>query len=175
MRYGIGLVVGLIMLGMGVVMMAQDAATLPEFACLPVDYTELKTQLTDIPAGFDDAATDPALVLLTLRAAIDTFQARCTGGLFTYATHPSGIVGPIAFSGTLYELTLTIPEADIATASMSLIDIEGDCGLGFPTMIPGTSGGSQTDLLEFGGDCVAMFEVNVVGVRDWSLTIKKLK
>lgn len=151
---------------------AQDNVTLPTYTCTAEDYAAVTKLVAEQLATLTQPDAQPAQAMLIMRATLDTYQAKCTGGTFTNVTNPTGIVGPVVFDGTIYQATLTLPEGENIYGSASLTTIEGDCGYG--TFIsPATTGGSETELMKFGGDCVALFEVNTE--QDWTLTFAKVK
>jgi hypothetical protein len=147
------------------------AAAQEEISCTPEEWITSVRALSDaMLPNIDSIASqeDGLLMLLIIEAAIDTVRATCTGGAFTDVDYTNGIIGPIIFSGTLYQATLTTPEQG---GSVSGTAIEGDCG--FMTFISTPfEGGEETSLFTFGGDCVMIFEVNVEG--PWTLTIERL-
>jgi len=116
-------------------------------------------------------ATDenPYNILLGIEMTIDLLRYECFGEGYNSELYPNGIVGPAMFQGTLYQATLSSPDG---FGSVAMTAIEGDCGLTFP-LSTDIEGGEETDLWEFGGDCIALFEVNAPGA--WTLDIQRLQ
>ena len=106
--------------------------------------------------------------VFALITALESWQLQCGGGMLSSDTHPSGIVGPITFEGTLYQAELTSPGT---YGFLQMTVISGDCGLIPPLVTTDISGGSETDLWTFGGDCVGMIEVNAPD--GWTLTLSR--
>lgn len=149
-------------------LLAQDAPVKMECSA------EANTAFTEtINQYMATLADDPEATLIAMRQAMDTYQLLCSGNMFTSTTNESGIVGPLTLDGTLYEVTLALPEKALTFGSMEWTTLEGDCGLFTLLSITGTDGGSESDVLEFEG-CTALFEVNG-NMDEWTLTFKKLK
>lgn len=144
------------------------AQEVQELTCTPEQWQPIEDDLV-LEAGGITEAESQALALSRIEARIETARAECTGGQFSSDSHPNGILGPIIFSGALYEATLTV---DGAYGSVSLIALEGDCGI-LNSITGPIDGGSETDLWEF-KECVAIFEVNTSSSAPWTLSIKKL-
>lgn len=151
---------------------AQDATTLPAYTCTAEDYATMTGLIDEQLATLTQPDAQPGLVMVLVRAAIDTYQVKCTGGAFNQASHPNKIIGPIVFDGTLYEVTFALPEKELTFGSVEWKTIQGDCEMIPLISLASTNGGSETDVLEF-KDCVALFEVNT-NSTEWSLIFKKL-
>ncbi len=167
MKVKLGLLLfGLVLMAGG--LLAQDM-TLPEFACLPIDYQTAKTDLDALTAQLVDPEQDVALTLLLLDAYTETLRARCTGGTFNKVSHPNGIVGPVVLGGTLYQMDFT---SQAQVASVVITPISGDCGFPQGALLT-EPGSSETNILKFGEDCVLLFEVNSQQA-DWQLVFARL-
>lgn len=142
---------------------AQDTS---ERSCDPSEWGNFKPAIIE---QLDHLEANPLETLLLLQTFISSARATCTGGEFTNETHPNGIIGPIYFSGTLYQATLTVPDT---YGSVRIRELEGDCDA-FILQGP-VAGGSETDLWQF-KNCVAMFEVNLSGTSDWHFIIERLR
>lgn len=152
---------------------AQDNVTLPTYTCTAEDYATVTKIIDEQLATLSQPDADPALAMVLIRAALDTYQAKCTGGTFTKATHPNGIIGPIVFTGSLYQATLQITPGDFAYGSAKWTTISGDCGLfTLLSVTDGKGDANETDVLKF-KDCVALFEVDA-SEGDWTFTLAKL-
>lgn len=147
---------------------AQDT---PEASCTSEAWQSHQAELVALSGSLTES-DNPLETMLTIDTLVSNIQASCGGGIFTKANHPNGIIGPIAFDGSLYEATL---EAKGSMAVMTPTVVEGDCGMifGMPVMT-GMSGGMQGDVWEF-TNCVALFKVEAPMASDWSLTIKQLR
>jgi hypothetical protein len=147
---------------------AQDT---PESTCTPEELQSYQAELVELSGSLAES-DDPLETVLAIDTLVSKIQASCSGGIFTKADHTNGIIGPIAFDGSLYEATL---EAKGSMAVMTPTVVEGDCGMifGMPIMT-GMTGGMQGDVWEF-TNCVALFKVEAPMASDWSLTIKKLR
>lgn len=166
------LAVGIIISGVGV--LAQE--TLPPTICTQEDYDMLKTGITSVINGLsDNVAYDPTAIMLQARTAIETYQLLCNQ-MFTNVTHPNGIIGPLVFDGTLYEVTFVALPTEGASfdvgGSITMEEVSGDCGI-LNLMLVSATNPSETDLFRFGGDCVGLIEVNRSG--DWQLSFVKLQ
>ncbi len=159
LRYGlIVLVVGFVF---GVAL-AQD--TLPPNRCTQNDYQWVSEQLDIFSGNFRDIATyDPIAVAYDVRSLMNSMQMYCSG-VFTNETHPNGIIGPIAFDGTIYEVTFVgIPTGSFDVGgSVTLEELSGDCGI-LNMMMISSSNMEETNLWRFGGDCQALIEVHRSG------------
>lgn len=144
------------------------AQEVQELTCTPEEWQTIEDDLA-LEAGGIVEAESQALALLRIEARIETARAMCSGGQFSRDSHPNGIIGPIIFSGALYQAELNV----VGTyGNVSLTPLEGDCGFSFGLSAP-TSGGSETDLWKFKG-CVAMLEVDTYPPAPWTLSITKL-
>jgi len=166
------LVVGMIF---GGVLVAQE--TLPPTVCTQEDYLTLQTGISNLIGGLsDNTLYDPTTIMLQVRTAIETYQLLCNQ-MFTNVTHPNGIIGPIAFDGTLYEVTFVTPLSESPGGNLggnlSMTTISGDCGF-INTILTSGISPEETDLFKFGGDCVGMIEVNRA-VGAWELSFVKIK
>lgn len=142
-----------------------------EVSCTPEEYQDYIQVLIDVLNEYKPqivVETDALEVLIGIEMAIDGLRANCTGGSFAAADYSNGIIGPISFSGTLYQAEFTTT----TFGTVTFVEIDGDCGMEFMS-ISEVDGDSETDLWEFGGDCVTMFEVQ--GGGDWTLNIEKLR
>lgn len=163
------LVVGMLF---GGVLVAQD--TLPPTVCTQEDYLALQTGISNLIGGLsDNALYDPTHIMMQVRTAIETYQLLCNQ-LFTHETHPSGIVGPIAFDGTLYQvafITYLSPDDMYDLGGVAgLVTVEGDCGLHSAS----TDRADKPDLAlwELGEGCVGMIEIT----SDlWELSFVKIR
>lgn len=160
----------LAMFSLGGIMYAQEEASID--SCTQEDYAQLQTDITELAGLFANIeANVPNETVLQIRQRLDTFQLACIG-VFSNETHSSGIIGPIKFDGTLYELTLTIPEGDFEYGTVQFTEIAGDCGFNLLVSSP-LGGGSETDLFEIGDDCEMLFEVD--SSSGWTLSLVKLR
>ena len=116
-----------------------------------------------------ESVQDAFDLMIGFQAAIETQRTICSGGLWTSEEYANGIVGPIKFSGTLYQATLSMD----TFGSVRIVTVDGNCGLNRTMGVNGSDGGEETDLLEFGGDCLAMFEVNTS--EAWTMVIERLR
>jgi len=153
---------------------AQDVP--PQLDCTQDDYLWLQGRVNEISAQFADIVTyDPILTATQLRATMDAVQFACAR-VFTNTTNPDGIIGPIDFDGTLYEVTFVALPTEGASfdvgGSVTTETVSGDCGM-LNLILVTSSDPDETDLFRFGNDCVAMFEVNRTG--DWQLSFVKLQ
>lgn len=146
-------------------LIAQEQIT--EQTCTPEQWQELQNGLTTEIATLATSET-PLLVLLRIQASLDITRATCTGGQFSQETHPTGIIGPMVFGGTLYQATLDLGEGEFGSAQLTTL--EGDCG-SWPLLSVSGDEGTETDLWNFEG-CTAIIEVNTSS--DWSLSIERL-
>lgn len=163
------LVVGMIF-GGGV--LAQE--TMPPTLCTQEDYLMLQTGISNLIGGLsDNALYDPTYIMYQVRRALETYQLLCNQK-FTSETHPNGIIGPLLFDGTLYEVTfvgILTGNIDVG-GSVTMEELSGDCG--FLNMMAITSNDmDETDLMEFGENCEAMIEVHRTGA--WELSFVKIK
>lgn len=92
--------------------------------------------------------------------------------IFTSEEYPNGIIGPIQFNGTLYQVTLS---SSASGASVSTTVIQGDCERRGPTIMTDIDGTPEADLWEPGGDCIAMFDVQRFGSSHWTLEFERLR
>lgn len=149
--------------------LAQDAETV----CTPDDWRAkidaVSSSLSELSAGVADQET--ALQVLSIaEAAIHTVRTSCTGYVFTNEDYPNGIIGPVTFDGTLYQVTFSSMGG---FAYFKMVGDEGGCSVvGVSTDL---EGGEETDLWEPSGNCITLFEVN--GPRDgqWTLTFERLR
>lgn len=148
-----------------------------EFGCT---VEEWKTALTEVGTNIitfaDEITTEQEALdtLLAIETAVISGRAFCAGAQYSSETNPTGIIGPINFSGTIYQATLTTDT--FGTLESTVID--GDCGLfgtGPDMFMIEMSGGAVTDLWEMGGDCQMLIEVSLTMTGDWSLEIERLK
>lgn len=148
---------------------AQD---MQEPTCTSEQWQTIQTQLTTQIAELTTTA-DPHALLLLLDAQINAARATCSGGTFSKASTPNGIIGPIALEGTLYEVTL---QSTGSLASMTPVAVEGECGDFMFTMpvMTGMSGGEQGTIYEV-NNCTAIFKVESPLAQDWTLTINRLR
>lgn len=143
---------------------AQEEAT-----CPPEKWAEISDTLISLSNDLA-AADNPLEQLLLIRTEIETVRAVCSGGVFTKADYPDGIIGPINFGGTLYQATL---ESVGSVAVLSRVEIDGDCDFVVSIITPFT-GGAESGLWKF-DECEAMFEIDAASARDWTLTIERLR
>jgi len=163
------LVVGMIF---GGVALAQE--TMPPTLCTQEDYLALQTGISNLIGGLsDNAMYDPTYIMMQVRRALETYQLICNQK-FTSETHPSGIIGPILFDGTLYEVTYTgIPTGNIDVGgSVTMEELSGDCGF-LNMMLISSDNMTETTLMRFGENCEAMIEVHRSGA--WELTFVKIQ
>lgn len=164
----IGLVVTVMVLAL-LLVTRGSAQELPRTACPNDAQTVFLTAITD---NLSVLQTDVNAALVAMRGAIDTYQLACAGGTVTNEAHPNGIVGPLTFDGTLYEVTLTVPGGEYGSVEWTAL--EGDCDSWTLLSVSGDEAPvSETDIVEFEG-CQAVFDVNVSS-DEWTLTFKKLK
>ncbi len=147
-----------------------------EFTCTAQEFRDMFVPLLDaIKGAMDNATTDAeALTLfLGIETVIANVRLACGGTReFTSEAYPNGIIGPISFSGTLYQVSISSTGGD---ASFSTTVIEGDCDIIPPGIFTTNGGNAETDLWEPGGDCMAMFEVNTYGATGWVLDFERLQ
>lgn len=145
------------------------AAAQDEPTCTPEQWADIATAFSTLADNLAASET-PFDDLLAIQTQLGTARAICSGGVFTKADYPDGIIGPINFGGTLYKATL---ESVGSVATLERVEISGDCAF-FVSIITPFSGGSESDLWEF-EECQALFEINATAARDWTLTIERLK
>lgn len=156
---------------MASITLAQDAVD----TCSTSDWQEkistVSSSLSQLSAGVVDEAS--ALQVLSIaQEAIHTVRTSCVGFTFTSADYPTGIIGPVGFDGTLYQITFT------STGGLSMINdvgSEGDCGFAGIFMSTDMDGGEEADLWEPGGNCVTLFEVNGSSDAQWEIVFEKLR
>lgn len=152
------------------VAIAQDA-TLPANTCTQEDYLQLQTEMASLTELLADIETNqPDAIFLQMRQTLDTYQLNCTG-FFSSETHSTGIIGPLKFDGTLYQISLTLEEAQFVVGTTEYTEISGDCGLNFGILL--TDAGSETDVFEIGDDCEMLIEVD--SNTSWTLSFTKLR
>lgn len=152
------------------VAIAQDT-TLPPNTCTQEDYLQLQTEMAELTELLADIETnEPEAIFLQMRQTLDTYQLNCTG-FFSGETHSNGIIGPLTFDGTLYQITFTLGEGQFVVGSTTYTEISGDCGFNFGALL--TDAGSETDVLEIGEDCEMLIEVDANS--DWTLSFTKLR
>lgn len=146
-----------------------------EFSCTVEEWASMLNSLTENFLELTSQVTDETSILettLLIKAGVDSIYAICSNGTFSEETHSNGIIGPISFSGTLYQITLSSSDGG---SSFSTTVIEGDCGFTPPSIFTDMEGTTETDLWEPGGTCVAMFEVETYGASGWELVFERLR
>lgn len=117
-----------------------------------------------------DVAIDHLNRLFLAQMMINTVRAACTGYEFTSEEFPTGIIGPVAFMGVIYEGTLTIPQAG-GFATMTFTSLSGDCGI-IPMLTISSAETSDSSLFRF-DQCTTMIEVNTQG--PWTLSFSRIQ
>lgn len=145
---------------------AQEPAS--EQTCTPEEWAAYQQSFTDIIPELT-TSENPIDILLLLDAIINTVRATCTGA--TYSSEELGteaIIGPIAFSGTIYQATLTSEYF----SSVQITEIAGDCDKFNLLSVAEMTGGTANTIYEF-SECVAMFEVN--SSKPWTFAIERIR
>lgn len=148
--------------------LAQDSVD-----CDADGYREIMKGISDAVLELSESITtdeDGIVALLQLELTLDLLRFTCMGEDYTSETNPNGIIGPVMFGGTLYQAEFNALDE---YGFLQLRVIEGDCGFTPPLMTTDIDGGLVADLWEFGGDCIAMIEVN--GFGEWTLNIGRLQ
>ncbi|MGJ3241147.1 MAG: hypothetical protein ACFE0Q_20725 [Anaerolineae bacterium] len=164
----------IILLSIPLVLMAQDSnENPPEPTCTTEEFQDGLESLIGVIDEFSsqiESDFDAYNVLLAIETQIDNIRFGCGYEAITSETHPNGIVGPLSFSGRVYEVTFTA-EDELGTVSTTTLN--GDCGILGVNLLTDMGGGTETTLVTFGGDCVAFFEIN--GPDVWELTFTRLQ
>jgi hypothetical protein len=150
---------------------AQDAT--PEASCSPAEFKEALTNgLSSLQEQVTTLQTEEDILafLLGMETSIDGLRATCVDTSFSSENYPNGIIGPIRFTGTLYEVTFTIEEGGLGYATG--VTVEGDCPSSF-LISPSSNESSETDLMRLRGECFYMFEVNTS--TEWTLDIVRIR
>lgn len=163
-----------LLLGVPIVALVTTAQDTTEQACEASQYEQFSSAFGELVDTLADPVIDNdsgLLYLLQLDTAIQTQRAVCGGGVFNKGTHPDGIIGPILFSGTLYQGTIT-SESRITVGN---VVIEGDCPVAI-YQYTGSDRTEDTELWRMGGDCVMMLEIDTGTDSDeWTLTLERLQ
>lgn len=170
----VGLLLVVLATAMGAV--AQDATqeAVTEKSCTNDEWAAFAPKIVETAntLGKDE---DPLFTLMLIEAMIANARAACTADVWTSDEYglEGSVIGPIVFSGTLYQATLKTK----GTAIVSATAIEGNCGIVFISLSASLDGKGEEqetkELLKFKG-CAAYFEVDGYG-EPWSLDIVKLK
>lgn len=170
---------GLLALLLAAGVMAQDAtdeapAGDAEQTCTPEQWEGFVPHMNEIVETI--TGDDPLLALFQIEAVIESIRATCTGGVWTSEDYGenSVVIGPVIFSGTLYEATLKTT----GSASASMTTLEGKCdeleSIILTTDLDSEEEEEATVLYEF-ENCIALFEVEGYGDSPWSFNVVKLR
>jgi hypothetical protein len=167
----------LIFSGVGVLVLAQDEDPigLPIGTCTQEDFNWLNEQITLLNEQFWHIDIySPIATANQIRVLLGSMQVFCAGK-FTNETHPNGIVGPIYFDGTMYEVTLVtrpFPDAAIDLGGIATLEaVSGDCGI-LNMILTTSSVPTETDIFQFGDDCIGLIEVDA---DEWELTFVRIR
>jgi len=138
----------------------------PQMDTIHEEIATLNNLLLDVQAN------EQISVMTQIRATIDSAQYLCSAR-FTQETHPNGIVGPLFFDGTIYQVTLTTWSDNTSYdfgGSVTSTELDGDC----PFIWVSTDGGGipEVDLFNRMENCFAMFDVEA---DRWELTFTKIQ
>jgi hypothetical protein len=134
------------------------------FNVMADQIAQTASEITTVEEGLD--------ILLGIETIIDLLRTQCGGVTYISENYTNGIIGPVNFAGTLYQVSLSSTGGDSSFATTVL---EGDCALFPPSIFTANGGTEETDLWQPGGDCVALFEVNTYGATNWVLTFERLQ
>ena len=115
-------------------------------------------------------------LLIAAEATLDNLRYECVTQVFSSIDFPNGVVGPFYLTGTLYEVTFSVPEAggyDSATG----VTVAGSCPIMLMQILVSSvdigTEQQETDLVQANGDCMYMLEVN--SDADWTIEFTRIR
>jgi hypothetical protein len=154
----------------------DDITQLNETTCSELDWAEmvegiiamLTTDQLEISGSI--VTIDPMQRLYMAHTGMNTIRAACTGYTFTSDEYANGIIGPVMFTGSVYEGTLTVSESG-GFPTMTFTSLSGECGL-IPMLSIMSTETSDSSLFRF-DQCTTMIEVNSRG--PWTLSFSRIQ
>ena len=161
--------VGLVVIGLIPVTIAQDEGAV-------CDYAAVAEELAEIVGGIAEA-DDPDAALLDLEKAVVAARIECGGMIFTSEEEGlQPVIGPVELPEGMYRATLTIDGMGVVELDV----LDGSCGdsIGMPVFMVldmgGAPDGAQTVVESEGCEALISFS-SVTFAHNWTLEFEKLR